>query len=76
MGETCLTYGQGFVHLKKLPKLKLISLEKLIATDEDVAKLKADHPQAKVKWTQPNEETIKKTKAEWERTHAKAAGPK
>ena len=71
IGETWLTYDKGFVNLKKLPGLKLISLEKLIATDEDVAKLRADHPQAEVKWTKPDEETIKKTKAAWERSHAK-----
>ena len=74
IGETWLTYDKGFVNLKKLPGLKLISLEKLIATDEDVAKLRADHPQAEVKWTKPDEETIKKTKAEWERSHAKERG--
>jgi hypothetical protein len=45
----------------------------VIATDEDIAKLKADHPQAEVKWTKPDDETIKKTKATWERSRVKAA---
>ena len=72
VSETWLTYDKGFVHLKKLPGLKLLSLERVIATDEDIARLKADHPKAEVKWTKPDEETIEKTKAAWERSRGKA----
>ena len=58
--ETWLTYAKGFVHLKRLPKLRLVALAKVLATEEDIVKLRADHPQAEVQWTQPTRPLARK----------------
>ena len=54
LSEMTLTYTGGLEHLKKLRKLKKIELQKTATSDEDVAKLKADHPTAEVTWTKPD----------------------
>ena len=41
LNETWLTYEKGFSHLKNLAALKKITLTKVVATDEDIAKLTA-----------------------------------
>jgi hypothetical protein len=61
--ETWLTYERGFKHLASLPRLKKLSIPKVIASDEDVARLKADLPNLTVEWTKPDDATIEKTKA-------------
>jgi hypothetical protein len=61
--ETWLTYDGGFKHLAALPNLKKLSIPKVIASEEDVNKLKAELPNLVVEWTQPDEATIEKTKA-------------
>ena len=61
--ETWLTYEGGFKHLAALPRLKKLSIPKVIASEEDVNKLKADLPNLVVEWTQPDEATTEKTKA-------------
>jgi hypothetical protein len=61
VNETWLSYEKGFSHLKGLP-LKKVVLTKVIASDEDIAKLKADHPSADVQWTRPDEAITAKTK--------------
>ena len=53
LGEMKVDYAGGLEHLKKLPKLTKIGLEKVKASEEDVSKLKADHPAAEVTWTKP-----------------------
>ena len=63
--EIWLTYDGGFKHLAALPKLKKLSLPKVIASEEDVKKLKAELPDLVVEWTQPDAATIEKTKAAW-----------
>lgn len=65
--ETWLTYGDGFVHLKPLARLKKVTLTRVLAEDEDVARLKADHPEATVTWTKPPEEMVKKLTAAFEK---------
>jgi hypothetical protein len=65
--ETWLTYEGGFKHLSALPRLKKLSIPKVIASDEDVAKLKSDLPNLVVEWTQPDPATIEKTKAAFQR---------
>jgi len=61
--ETWLTYDGGLKHLTALPHLKKLSIPKVIALEEDVAKLKAAMPTLIVEWTQPDAATIEKTKA-------------
>ena len=61
--ETWLTYDGGFKHLASLPRLKKLSIPKVVASDEDVAKLKAELPNLAVEWTKPDDATIEKTKA-------------
>lgn len=65
--EIWLTYDGGFKYLKELPRLKKLSLPKVIASEEDVKKLKAELPDLVVEWTQPDEATIEKTKATFRR---------
>jgi hypothetical protein len=55
LSEMKLDYPGGFVHLKKLDKLTKIELQKVKTSDEDVSKLKADHPAAEVTWTKPED---------------------
>jgi hypothetical protein len=65
--ETWLTYENGFKHLASLPRLKKLSIPKVIASEEDVNKLKAGLPNLIVEWTQPDEATITRTKAAFQR---------
>jgi hypothetical protein len=61
--ETWLTWEGGFKHLAALPRLKKLSIPKVVASEEDVKKLKAELPDLVVEWTQPDEAIIEKTKA-------------
>jgi len=65
--ETWLTYDGGFKHLAGLPRLKKLSIPKVVASDEDVAKLKAELPNLVVDWTKPDDATVEKTKATFQR---------
>ncbi len=76
INETWLTYDKGFSHLKKLPSLKKLVLTKVVASEEDIAKLKADHPAADVQWTQPDDATAAKTKEQFQRFWEKQAKAK
>ena len=38
-------------------------LEQVLATADDVAKLKADHPRAEIEWTEPDAAVSEKMKA-------------
>lgn len=71
--ETWLSYDGGFRHLSALPNLKKLSIPKVIASEEDVNRLKAELPKLAVDWTLPDAATVEKTKAEWIR---KKAAPK
>jgi hypothetical protein len=73
INETWLTYAQGFTHLQKLASLKKIVLTKVIATEADITHLKADHPGVEVKWTQPDEAIVVKTKEQFQRFWDKQA---
>ena len=75
INETWLTYDKGFSHLKGLPLKKLV-LTKVIATEADIAKLKADHPAAEIQWTQPDETIAAKTKEQFQRFWDKQSKPK
>jgi len=61
--ETWLTYEGGLKYLAALPNLKKLSLPKVIASEEDIATLKAALPNLTIQWTQPDPETTEKTKA-------------
>jgi hypothetical protein len=61
--ETWLTYGGGFKHLAALPNLKKLLIPKVVASEEDVQRLRTERPDLTVEWTQPDEATIEKTKA-------------
>jgi hypothetical protein len=61
--ETWLTYDGGFKHLAELPHLKKLSIPKVVASEEDVAKLKTELPHLVVEWTQPDVATSEKTKS-------------
>jgi hypothetical protein len=61
--ETWLTYEGGFKHLAALPHLKKLSLPKVVASEEDVQRLKKELPNLVVDWTLPDEATVEKTKA-------------
>ena len=61
--ETWLTYENGFRHLAALPHLKKLSLPKVVASEEDVQRLKKELPNLAVDWTLPDEATVEKTKA-------------
>lgn len=67
ISETWLTYEKGFSHLKDLPSLKKVVLTKVIASEEDIAKLKADHPKAMIVWTTPDETITAKTKDQFQK---------
>ena len=69
--ETWLTYEGGFRHLKGLKNLKLVKIPLVLAAEEDVARLRADHPDAKVDWTTPSPEQAATLKAAFERAGAK-----
>jgi hypothetical protein len=71
VNETWLTYDKGFSHLKNLASLKKLVLTKVIASEEDIAKLKADHPAADIQWTQPDDATATKTKEQFQRFWSK-----
>ena len=75
VNETWLTYEKGFAHLKDLASLKKLTLTKVIATGDDIAKLKADHPGATVTWTQPDEAIITKTKEQFQKFWDKQSKP-
>lgn len=61
--ETWLTYEGGFKHLAALPRLKKLSIPKVIASDEDLRKLRTELPNLAVEWSPPDDATIQKTKA-------------
>jgi hypothetical protein len=67
VNETWLTYDKGFSHLKNLASLKKIVLNKVIASEEDIARLKADHPGADVQWTKADDATAAKTKEQFQK---------
>ena len=67
LNETWLTYGKGFSHLKNLASLKKVTLTKVVATDDDIARLKADHPASTVVWTKPDDEIATKTREQFQR---------
>jgi hypothetical protein len=62
--ETWLTYANGFRYLKSLSGLTSVVMKNVVADATDVAALKADHPQAKIEWTQPDEKMLAKLTAE------------
>jgi hypothetical protein len=64
MDETWLTYANGFRYLKALPHLSRIILKNVITDEVDIAALKADHPQAQIEWTKPDEKMLTKLVAE------------
>jgi len=68
--ETWLTYGRGFVHLKKLPKLQLLSIPNVVAEPADVERLKSDLPKTKVVWNLPDEANVARTRQAFERVRA------
>ena len=76
INQTWLTYDKGFSHLKELPSLKKIVLTQVIASEEDIAKLKADHPTTEIQWTQPDDATATKTKAQFQKFWDQPAKPK
>ncbi len=65
--ETWLTYEGGFKHLAALPNLKKLSLPKVVASEEDIQRLKKELPALVVDWTLPDEATVEKTKATFKR---------
>ena len=66
LNETWLTYENGFSHLKGLASLKRLTLNKVVASEEDIAKVKADHPGATVLWTKPDDAISAKTKEQFQ----------
>ena len=65
--ETILTYDGGLAHLKKLKNLKKLDLGTCVITENDFARLKADHPAAQIKWAAPPEEQAAKVRADFAR---------
>jgi hypothetical protein len=65
--ETILTYDGGFSHLKQLRGLRTIDLGTCVTSEAEVARLKADHPEATVKWAAPPEEQVVKVRATFQR---------
>jgi hypothetical protein len=47
-------------NLKQLPKLKRLTLDGIEMSDADLSALRQQLPQVDVKWTAPNEATIKR----------------
>ncbi len=68
--ETWLTYDGGFVHLKKLPKLQLVSIPNVVADPADIARLKSDLPNTKVVWNLPDEANTARTRQAFERARS------
>jgi hypothetical protein len=65
--ETWLTYEGGLKHLAALPKLKKLLIPKVVASEEDVGKLRSELPNLVVEWTLPDPATVEKTKATFQR---------
>jgi hypothetical protein len=65
--ETWLTWEGGLRHLKALPNLKKLALPLVLASDEDVAKLKTELPSLVVEWTKPDDAQSEKLKSAWAR---------
>jgi hypothetical protein len=65
--ETWLTYDGGFKYLKDLPNLKKLYLPKVVASEEDVKRLKTELPDLAVEWTAPDDATVEKTKETFRR---------
>jgi hypothetical protein len=61
--ETWLTYEGGFKHLSALPHLRKLAIPKVVASDEDLKRLRGEMPNLIVEWTSPDEATTEKTKA-------------
>jgi len=59
-----------------LPKLRLVVLKEVLATAEDVATLKADHPHAEVQRTEPDAADVERMKARFERHRTKQSQEK
>ncbi len=53
--ETWFTYGDGLVHLKKLPNLKTLTLKYVLADEKDIARLKQELTNVKIEWSLPDE---------------------
>ena len=64
INETCLSYEKGFANLKGLTALKKITLTNIVTTEDEIAKLKADHATTEVKWTKPDDVKAEKAKAD------------
>src|SRR5262249_55630198 len=69
--ETWLTYADGFVYLKKLSKLNLVSIPNVVAEPGEVEMLKKDLPNVKVVWNPPDEAKTAQTRQAFERARAK-----
>jgi hypothetical protein len=65
--ETWLTWEGGLRHLKALPTLKKAVFPLVLASDEDMAKLKAELPGVAVEWTKPDDAQTEKLKSAWAR---------
>jgi hypothetical protein len=65
--ETWLTWEGGLKHLKALPALKKLYFPLVLASDEDIAKLKAELPAVAVEWTKPDDAQSEKLKSAWAR---------
>jgi len=59
LSEMVLTYDGGLAYLKPLQQLKKLTLNLVAITDADLAKLKADHPDAKIILKPATPENIK-----------------
>ena len=53
-GEVVVSYDGGLKHLASLKNHKKLELDKVGASEEDIAKLKAALPGCEVKWTPPS----------------------
>jgi hypothetical protein len=65
--ETWLTYEGGFKHLKALKNLKKLSFPLVLASEEDVRRLRADLPGVEIEWTLPAEPQILRLKEAFQR---------
>lgn len=70
INETFLTWDGSLSKIAGLKKLKTIKFEKTDISDDDMAKLRAALPEAKINWTKPSADEVQKMRKEAERRRA------
>ncbi len=63
--ETRLSYEKSLHLMRELPNLKVLELKLTEISEDDLAKVKADLPTAKIDWTSPSEQQKEWLRQNW-----------